>query len=72
MATTQKVVDALAEKTPGFDDTWYRVLKEWTADFGDFGLPLMPRDAAAAGWIYASAVGRILAKGGSSPAGWIS
>ncbi|KAH9210396.1 aromatic prenyltransferase [Leptodontidium sp. 2 PMI_412] len=29
MATTQKVVDALAEKTPGFDDTWYRVLKEW-------------------------------------------
>lgn len=29
MANTQKVVDALAEKTPGFDDTWYRVLKEW-------------------------------------------
>ena len=29
MATTQKVVDALAEKTPGFDDTWYRVLKDW-------------------------------------------
>ena len=29
MATTQKVVDALAERTPGFDDTWYRVLKEW-------------------------------------------
>ena len=29
MANTQKVVDALAEKTPGFDDTWYRVLKKW-------------------------------------------
>jgi DMATS type aromatic prenyltransferase len=29
MATTQKVVDALAERTPGFDDTWFRVLKEW-------------------------------------------
>lgn len=29
MATTQKVVNALAERTPGFDDTWYRVLKEW-------------------------------------------
>lgn len=29
MAATQKVVDALAEKTPGFDDTWYNVLKKW-------------------------------------------
>ncbi|PGG97988.1 hypothetical protein AJ80_09610 [Polytolypa hystricis UAMH7299] len=29
MANTQKVIDALAEKTPGFDDTWYRILKEW-------------------------------------------
>lgn len=29
METTQKVIDSLAEKTPGFDDTWYRVLKDW-------------------------------------------
>ena len=29
MATTQKVVDELAQKTPGFDDTWYNVLKKW-------------------------------------------
>lgn len=29
MANTQKVVDALAERTPGFDDTWYRGLKKW-------------------------------------------
>lgn len=29
IATTQKVVDVLAERTPGFDDTWYRVLKDW-------------------------------------------
>lgn len=29
MVNTQKVVDELAERTPGFDDTWYRVLKEW-------------------------------------------
>lgn len=29
MATTQKVVDALAERTPGFDDTWYRALTQW-------------------------------------------
>ena len=29
MAITQKVVDALAERTPGFDDTWYNVLKKW-------------------------------------------
>lgn len=26
IATTQKVVDSLAERTPGFDDTWYRAL----------------------------------------------
>ena len=29
MATTQKVVDSLAERTPGFDDTWYRALARW-------------------------------------------
>lgn len=26
---TQKVVDSLAERTPGFDDTWYRALTRW-------------------------------------------
>ena len=29
MKNTQKMVDVLADKTPGFDDTWYRVLKDW-------------------------------------------
>ena len=29
MANTQKMVDVLAKKTPGFDDSWYRVLKDW-------------------------------------------
>lgn len=29
IATTQKVVDSLAERTPGFDDTWYRALTSW-------------------------------------------
>ncbi|KAF2676588.1 aromatic prenyltransferase [Lentithecium fluviatile CBS 122367] len=29
METTQKVVDAMAAKTPGFDDTWVRSLKKW-------------------------------------------
>lgn len=29
MATAQKVVDSLAERTPRFDDTWYYSLKRW-------------------------------------------
>ncbi|KAF2202639.1 aromatic prenyltransferase [Delitschia confertaspora ATCC 74209] len=28
-ASNQKVIDVLAKKTPGFDDTWYRNLKQW-------------------------------------------
>ncbi|MCJ1261037.1 hypothetical protein MMC22_000901 [Lobaria immixta] len=29
MATAQKVVDSLAERAPGFDNTWYHALKRW-------------------------------------------
>ena len=29
MEKTQQMVDLLAKKTPGFDDSWYRVLKDW-------------------------------------------
>jgi DMATS type aromatic prenyltransferase len=29
MESTQKVVDAMAAKTPGFDDTWVHSLKRW-------------------------------------------
>ncbi|KAJ5749140.1 uncharacterized protein N7511_010836 [Penicillium nucicola] len=29
MKHTQEMVDMLAKKTPNFDDTWYKVLKEW-------------------------------------------
>ncbi|KAJ5701268.1 hypothetical protein N7488_008816 [Penicillium malachiteum] len=29
MKHTQEMVDLLAEKTPNFDDTWYKVLKNW-------------------------------------------
>lgn len=29
IATTQKVIDSLAARTPGFDDTWFRALTLW-------------------------------------------
>lgn len=29
IATTQKLVDSLAKKTPSFEDSWYRHLKQW-------------------------------------------
>ena len=29
IATSQKVIDALGQRTPGFDDTWYRALCGW-------------------------------------------
>ena len=29
MKTTQNVVDELAKRTPGFDDTWYLALSQW-------------------------------------------
>ncbi|KAI4090940.1 MAG: hypothetical protein LQ344_004468 [Seirophora lacunosa] len=29
IATSQQVVDSLAERSPGFDDTWYRSLSLW-------------------------------------------
>ena len=30
IAASQKVVDALGKRTPGFDDTWYRAMCRWS------------------------------------------
>lgn len=45
MANAQNVVDSLAERTPGLDDTWYHALKLW---FGQSHLPTSEQQALIA------------------------